>query len=57
MTAIGLELSLRRRGEKLDIEELISGAPVERLGKALLPRGSRLDIGRAGGSAGLAPVE
>jgi hypothetical protein len=50
------ELSLWSRGEQLGVEELIPEAPVERLGIAVLPRGSALDIGRSGGGAGLAPV-
>ena len=54
--AISQELSLRRRGEKLGVEELVPEPSVERLGKAVLPWGSRLDVGGAGGVAGLAPV-
>ncbi len=54
--AIGEELSLGSRGEQLGVEELIPEPSVERFRKAVLPRGSRLDVGRAGGVAGLAPV-
>jgi len=54
--AIGEELSLWSRGKQLGIEELIPEAPVERLGKAVLPWGSGLDVSRAAGASGLAPV-
>ena len=54
--AISQELSLWSRGEQLGVEELIPEPPVERLSKAVLPRGSGLDVGRSGGGAGLAPV-
>ena len=54
--AIGEELSLGCCGEKLGVEELISESSIERFRKAVLPRGSRLDVGRAGGVAGIAPV-
>jgi hypothetical protein len=50
------QLSLGSRGEQLGVEELIPEPAVERLGKAVLPRLSGLDVGRAGGGAGLAPV-
>ena len=54
--AISQELSLGSRCKQLGIEELVPESPVERLRKAVLPRGSRLDVGRTGGVAGLAPV-
>ncbi len=54
--AISQELSLECRGEQLGVEELIPEPAVERLGKAVLPWRSGLDVGRAGGGAGLAPV-
>ena len=54
--AIGEELSFGCRGEQLGVEELITEPAVERLSKAVLPWGSWLDVGRAGGVAGLAPV-
>ena len=54
--AISQELSPWCLGEPLGVEELIPEPPVERLGKAFLPRGSGLDVGRFGGGAGLAPV-
>ena len=54
--AISQELSLRSRGEQLGVEKLIPEAYVERFCKAVLPWGSRLDVGLAGGVAGFAPV-
>ena len=54
--AISQELGLGSRGEQLSVEELIPEAAVERLGKTVLPGGSGLDVRRAGGAAGLAPV-
>ena len=54
--AISQQLSLWSRGEQLGVEELIPEPPVERFGKAVLPRRSRLDIRRAGCVAGIAPV-
>ena len=54
--AIRQDLRLRSCSEQLAIEELVSEAAIERLGKAVLPRGSWRDISRAGGGAGLAPV-
>jgi len=36
--AIGEELGLGSRGEQLSVEELVPEPPVERLGKAVLPR-------------------
>jgi len=53
---IGQELSLWSRGEQLDIEELIPESAVKGFRESVLPRGSRLDVGRAGGVAGLASV-
>ncbi len=53
--AIGEELSLRSRGEQFGVEEFIPEAAIERLGKALLPWGSRFDVSR-GGTRGLAPA-
>jgi hypothetical protein len=54
--AISQELSLGSRGEQLGVEELIPEPTVERFRKAVLPRRSRLDVGRAGGVAGIGPV-
>jgi len=54
--AISQELSFWSRGEQLGVEELIPEPSVERLGKAVLPWGSRRDVGRAGGGAGFTPV-
>ena len=54
--AIGQNPDLRSCGEQLGVEELIPEAAVERLGKAVHPRGSWLDVGRRGGAAGLAPA-
>ncbi len=54
--AIGEELSLGSGGEQLGIEELILESIIEGLRKAVLPRGSWLDVGRAGCLAGLVPV-
>jgi len=54
--AIGQDLRLRSCGEQRSVEELIPESAVERLGKAVLPRGSWLDVGRAGGAADLAPA-
>ncbi len=54
--AIGQNLCLWGCGEQLGVEELIPEAAVERLGKAVLPRRSWLDVGRGGGAAGLAPA-
>jgi hypothetical protein len=54
--AISQELSLGSRGEQLGVEELIPEASVERFYKAVLPWGSWLDVGRAGGVAGLSPI-
>ena len=50
------DLRLPSCGEQLSVEELIPESAVERLGKAVLPRGSCLDVGRAGGAGGLAPA-
>jgi hypothetical protein len=54
--AIGQDLSLWGCCEQRGIEELIPESSIERLGEAVLPQGSRLDVGRGGGAAGLAPV-
>jgi hypothetical protein len=53
--AVGQALGLSHRGEQLGVEEFVSEPAVERLCKAVLPRGSWLDIG-GGGAAGLAPA-
>ena len=53
---IGQDLRLRSCGNQLGVEELIPEPAIERLGKAVLPRGSWLDVSRAGGAAGLTPV-
>ena len=44
-------LSLGNRGEQLGIEEFIPEPAFERLSKAALPWGSRLDVGRRGAAA------
>jgi len=54
--AISQELSLGSCHEQLGVEELIPEPSVERFRKAVLPWGSRLDVGGAGGVAGLTPV-
>jgi hypothetical protein len=54
--AIGEKLSLWSRGEQLGVEEFIPEPSVERFRKAVLPRGSWLDVGRGGGVAGLTPA-
>ena len=46
---IGQALGFRQRGEHLGVQEFIPEASVERFCKAVLPWGSWLDIGRAGG--------
>jgi hypothetical protein len=53
---VSQDLSLRSGGEQLGVEELIPEAAIERFRESVLPGGSRLDVGRAGGGAGLAPV-
>ena len=53
--AIGQALGFRHRGKKLGVEEFIPEPAVERLGKAVLPRGSWFDVGSAGAAA-LAPL-
>ena len=52
--AISQELGLGSSSEQLGVEEIIPEPSVERFLKAVLPWGSRLDVGGAG--AGLAPV-
>ncbi len=54
--AISQELSLWSRGEQLGVEELVPEPPVARLGKAVLPWISWLDVGRTGCVAGHAPI-
>jgi len=54
--AIGEKLCLESSGEQLSVEELIQESSVERFCKAVLQLGSRLDVGGAGGVAGLALV-
>ena len=54
--AIGEQLCLGSSGEQLDVEEFIPESSVERFCKADLPWRSRLDVGGAGGVAGLAPI-
>jgi len=53
--AVGQALSLGHRGEQLGVEEFVPEPAVEGFGKAVLPRGTRLDVGR-GGAAALAPA-
>jgi len=53
---ISQELGLGSCGEKLGVEELIPEPSVELFRESVLPGGSRRDVGRAGGVAGLAPV-
>jgi hypothetical protein len=50
--AISQELGLWSHGEKLGVEEFIAEPSVKRFRKAVLPRGSWLEVGRAGGIAG-----
>lgn len=52
---IGQALGLSHRGEQLGIKELIPEPSVERFGKAVLPGGSWLDVGR-NVDAALAPT-
>jgi len=54
--AIGQELSLGGCGEQLGVEKLIPEPSIERFRKAVLPWGSRLDVGGAAGVTGLAPL-
>jgi len=54
--AISQALGLGSCGEQLGVEKLILEPSAERFRKAVLPWGSRLDVGSAGGVAGLAPV-
>ncbi len=54
--AIGQQLSHGSRGEQPGVDEVTPEPPVERLGKAVLPRGSRCDVGRPGCGPGLTPV-
>ncbi len=54
--AIGQDLRLGSCGEQLGVEELIPEAAVKGFRESVLPWGSRRDVGRAGGGAGLAPV-
>jgi hypothetical protein len=49
---IGQDLRLRGCAEQLSVEELIPESAVERLGKAVLPLGTWLDVIRTGGGAG-----
>ena len=53
---LGQDLRLGSGGEQLGVEELIPEAAVKGFRESVLPWGSRGDIGRAGGGAGLAPV-
>jgi len=53
--AIGQGLRLRHGAEQLCVQEFVPKPAVERLGKAVLPRGSWLDVS-GGGAAGLAPT-
>ncbi len=49
--AISQGLGLGHGGEQLGDQELIPEGAVERLGKAVLPRWTWLDVGRCGGAA------
>ena len=53
---IGQDLRLRSCGNQLGVEELIPEPAIERFRESVLPGGSRGDVGRAGGGAGLTPV-
>jgi len=46
--SIGQALGLGYGGEQLSIQELVPESAVERLGKAILPRRSWLDVSRRG---------
>jgi len=50
------QLGFLQRGEQLGVQEFIPEPAVERVGKAVLPWGSRRYVARAGGGAGLTPV-
>ncbi len=54
--ALSQDPGLRSRGEQLGVEDLITEPSLATLGNAVLPRGSRIDIGHAGGVAGITPV-
>ncbi len=54
--AFSQDLSLWSCAEPLRVEEFIPEAADERLGKDVLPRGSRLDAGRDGGAASRTPA-
>ena len=54
--AISQELILGSRREQFWFEDLVPEACVERFCKAVLPSGSRLDVGRACGVTCLGPV-
>ncbi len=49
--AIRQTLGLGYGCEQLGVEQLILEAAVERFGKAVLPLGTRLDVGRVGAAA------
>ena len=53
---IGQDLRLRSGGKQLSVEELIPEPAIERFRESVLPGGSRRDVRRAGGGAGLTPV-
>jgi hypothetical protein len=55
--AISQELSLSSRGEQFGVEEFIPAPATERLDEAVLLWRTGLDVGRAGGGAGYAPVQ
>ena len=44
--AVGEALSLSHRGKQLGVQGFVPEPAVERFGKAVLPRGTRLDVGR-----------
>ena len=52
---IGQGLRLGHSRKQLRIQEFVPEPAIERLGKAVLPRGSWLDVGRCGG-AGFSPA-
>mgnify|MGYP006295757223 FL=1 len=56
MSTIGQKLRLGSGGDQLGIEKLTPEPAVERLGQAILPWGSRLDVNLSGDGAGLTPV-
>lgn len=50
-TTIGQASGLSHRGEQLDVQELVPIPAIKRFGKAVLPWGAWLDVGRTGAAA------